>query len=175
MASYTVSDYLLDRINIEDTITKLLWYVDRQNWDAVSALFAEEVVIDYTSMLGGEPVHTNGADQVKVWKGMLEYLDSTQHVASGILVDLPQPTVDKPVQRPMKANFTCNVSAHLVRYAARGGPIIHNAGNYAIKFVRSSPDSMGHPWLVSAFKANIGFISGNTDVVKNPETKVGWL
>lgn len=97
---------------------------------------------------------TNGADQVKVWKGMLEYLDSTQHVAryavslatqpncsrqvSGILVDLPQPTVDKPVQRPMEASLTCNASAHLVRYAARGGPIIHNAVSIVLRQVSSA-------------------------------------
>ncbi|KAJ7931222.1 hypothetical protein B0H13DRAFT_1959480 [Mycena leptocephala] len=174
MTNYTVSDYLLDRINIQDTLNKLVWFVDRQEWDLLSPVFAEELVMDYTSMFGGEPTHTNGVDQAKVWKGMLDYMDSTQHVITGILVDLPQPTGDNFMQPPTEANCSCNVSVTLVRNAARGDPITQSGGYYIIKAVRSS-DSTGNPWRISMFKAHLAFMKGNADVAKNPKTNVGWL
>ncbi|KAJ6586334.1 hypothetical protein DFH09DRAFT_1359699 [Mycena vulgaris] len=89
MSTYIVNEYLLDRINIEDTINRMLmnedsdgflyqtWYVDRREWDKLSSLFTDKIVMDYTSLLGGELAHTTGAAQAQVWRGMLEYLDSS--------------------------------------------------------------------------------------------------
>ncbi|KAJ7669321.1 hypothetical protein DFH06DRAFT_1180592 [Mycena polygramma] len=176
MATYTVNDYLLDRVNIQDTINKLLWHVDRQEWDLLAAqIFADEIIVDYTKMLGGEPTYTTGVDQVKVWKGMLDYMDATQHVATAILVDLAQPTAGETIQPPTEVNCSCNVTVTLVRYAAHGDPITQNGGYYTMKVVRCAPNSSGNPWRVSVFKAHPGFMTGNADVAKNPKTNVGWL
>ncbi|KAJ6626599.1 hypothetical protein B0H10DRAFT_2185634 [Mycena sp. CBHHK59/15] len=45
MSTYSVNDYLLDRTNIRDTIPEVL-----------SSVFADKLVMDYTSLFGGEPI-----------------------------------------------------------------------------------------------------------------------
>ncbi|KAK7046766.1 hypothetical protein R3P38DRAFT_2875736 [Favolaschia claudopus] len=154
MASYTVADYLLDRVQIEETVTRLLWYADRKEWDKISSVFAENIVIDYTNLFGGEPVSTTGTDQAKAWKDMVNYLDATQHVASGLLMDLPQPSADHDsVQRPTEVKFTCNVFASHVKTTARGGPLLDIGGRYNIKAIRLTEALAGNPWRIQSLKA----------------------
>ena len=44
-----------------------------------SDIFADQVFIDYTSMLGGEPYTISGPEQAKTWKEMSVNFDAIQH------------------------------------------------------------------------------------------------
>ena len=44
-----------ERTEIIDTITRLFWSTDHHAWDDVEAVFADRVLLDYTSLQGGEP------------------------------------------------------------------------------------------------------------------------
>ncbi|KAJ6616467.1 hypothetical protein B0H10DRAFT_1395958 [Mycena sp. CBHHK59/15] len=175
MATYSVSDYLLDRVNIQDTITAMTWHVDRKNWDDLSSVFTDKLVMDYTSILGGGPVDTTAVDQAQTWKSMLEYIDSTQHVVAGILIKLPQPISDTPVGIPAVAECSCNCSVTLMRSAAHGDPIQQSGGHYKFKLLRGAPSPSGNPWRISYMKADLAFMKGNADVAMNPKTSIGWL
>ncbi|KAK7059704.1 hypothetical protein R3P38DRAFT_2837345 [Favolaschia claudopus] len=172
MASYTVNDYLLDRVQVEETLHKLLWFVDRKEWDKISTVFADKIIVDYTDLLGGEPAHTTGVDQGKVWEGMLEYVDATQHNATSIILDLPSPTAN--VQRPTEVTLTCNVFASHVRKEVLAGSMLQNGGRYQMKIIRTD-DKSGNPWRISVMKAFGIFYTGNTGITKNPETGIAWM
>ncbi|RKN50564.1 nuclear transport factor 2 family protein [Micromonospora endolithica] len=44
---------LVDQFAIQRVITEYAWFVDRRDWDALVATFADTVVVDYTAMSGG--------------------------------------------------------------------------------------------------------------------------
>ncbi|KAJ7513076.1 hypothetical protein B0H11DRAFT_1948611 [Mycena galericulata] len=175
MPSYSATDYLLDRANIQDTINRMAWYIDRKDWDKVATVFSEKVTMDYSSMLGGEPYETTPVAQAQTWKGMLEYIDATLHGVNGIVVELPQPSADTSIKPPTEASATCSPLVFLRRDAAQGGAILQNGGAWKFKFTKSAPDATGNPWRISFMKADLLFTIGNSDVTKNPKTGKGWV
>lgn len=44
-----------ERDLIIETTIRVAWYADRRLWDEIPNLFAEEVLLDYTSLTGGAP------------------------------------------------------------------------------------------------------------------------
>ena len=55
-------------------------YVDTRQFDRVaSEVLAAELLVDYTSLLGGEPYTISNTEQAKMWEGMLTKLHATQH------------------------------------------------------------------------------------------------
>ncbi|KAJ7136647.1 hypothetical protein C8R44DRAFT_868777 [Mycena epipterygia] len=185
MSTYTVSDYLLDRITIQDAINRMVWYVDRGEWDELSTVFADELVMDYSksflsqlhdpsdnfpvaSLLGGEPTREHHESQPGTNLERLEYMDSTMHAITGIILDLPQPTADKPIQPPMETTATRSALITLRRNATYGDPIVQSGGNYTFTLIRSSPNSTGNLWRISFMKADVSFSKGNAGVAKNP-------
>ena len=55
-------------------------YVDTRQFDRVaSEVLAAELLVDYTSLLGGEPYTISNTEQAKMWEGMLTKLHALQH------------------------------------------------------------------------------------------------
>lgn len=55
--------------------------IDLKSYDGlVNDVYAPRVVIDYTSMFGGNPMETTGKDWVESLKPMMSGFDSTQHI-----------------------------------------------------------------------------------------------
>ena len=55
-------------------------YVDTRQYDKIANdVLAEEVFVDYTSLLGGEPYAISNTEQAKWWQGMLTKLHALQH------------------------------------------------------------------------------------------------
>jgi hypothetical protein len=77
-----------DRNLIIDAITRVTWYADQRRWDDIPDLFADDLVLDYTSLSGGEPVTVKPEGIAGSWKSALANLDATQHLVSNHLVDL---------------------------------------------------------------------------------------
>ncbi|KAH8657562.1 putative peroxisome biosynthesis protein PAS1, partial [Tricladium varicosporioides] len=79
------TNYLMDRANIHDLVTKMSLFLDLSRWSALETeVFAEVVLVDYTSMFGGEPKTFTGKEQVESWKGQIEASGAKkwQHVSS---------------------------------------------------------------------------------------------
>ncbi|KAH9894537.1 hypothetical protein F4778DRAFT_279057 [Xylariomycetidae sp. FL2044] len=122
--SYSVQDYLLDKTNIHDTVTRLTLSFDTKDYAALSrSVYAPDVTIDYTSMFGGQPIQTTSEQWAESLEPMMAPYDSTQHVVTGLLIELPQPA--KGASRPNQCTVIANVMGHLVRRSARGGPMMH--------------------------------------------------
>lgn len=75
-----------DREAVVETCTRLSWYIDRHEWSDVAALLADPVLVDYTSVNGGEPQSYTPAQFSEGLASFLGRLDATQHVQSGHLV-----------------------------------------------------------------------------------------
>jgi SnoaL-like protein len=69
-----------------DVLTRLLHAVDALDWVTVRDAFAAEVLVDYTSLSGGEPETLPAGDLVARWQGLLPGFDATQHLTGPVLV-----------------------------------------------------------------------------------------
>ncbi|EEH34606.1 hypothetical protein PAAG_05655 [Paracoccidioides lutzii Pb01] len=119
-------DYLLDRTNIHDVVTKLSFYLDTYQWDKLidEVFIPNDLIIDYTPSLANEAIVTTATRTVGQWKGLMDGMDTAQHIPSALLISLPQPGPETDV--PQTASVTCNVTVTLVRKDAEGGPQLSN-------------------------------------------------
>ncbi|MFI7441061.1 nuclear transport factor 2 family protein [Nonomuraea indica] len=75
-----------DHLDIVATCTRMAWHADRREWDELADVFADEVLVDYTSLNGGEPAVLAPADIVTAWTAALGGFDATQHLLTNHLV-----------------------------------------------------------------------------------------
>jgi hypothetical protein len=78
----------MDRLDVIDTCTRMAWYTDHREWDALASVFADEVTLDYTSLNGGEAVSLTPDRIVAAWRDTLGGFASTQHLLANHLVDI---------------------------------------------------------------------------------------
>jgi hypothetical protein len=184
--SYTVTQYLLDRANIHDTVCKLvstikhqklkskqstktphktLYYDENNPSGLASEVYAHELTLDYSALTGNPAtVLTGEACATSVSKIIAKY-DSTQHLNSNIVIDLPQPGAAR--QRPDTASVKAQVNAHMVKRAARGGPLMQNGGlvHYELARIPELEEKGVNPWRVTKHQvAMIGWENGNQAV-----------
>jgi ketosteroid isomerase-like protein len=69
-----------------DALTRLLHAIDRLDWAAARACFADEVATDYTSLWGGEPETIPADDLISRWQEFTATLAATQHVTGPIVI-----------------------------------------------------------------------------------------
>ncbi|RYP57942.1 hypothetical protein DL769_009189 [Monosporascus sp. CRB-8-3] len=159
---YDIQTYLLDRANIHDTLTRLPIYYDTKSTEGlIKDVFAPRVEVDYTSILGGQPNHTTGEEWARTLQPMLDAFDSTQHVYTGLLIELPQPGQNSV--RPESCTVVAYGSAHMVRNSS----LKHNGGLVYFEFVRLKDlEEKGlNPWRISKQKVEMAWEEGNKEVM----------
>ncbi|WP_086735297.1 nuclear transport factor 2 family protein [Streptomyces glaucescens] len=77
-----------DRLDVIETCTRMLWYVDLRQWDALPALLAEKVTLDYTSLFGGEPIVRTPDQVIADWSAGLGHLKATQHMIGNQIAEV---------------------------------------------------------------------------------------
>ncbi|OTB17335.1 hypothetical protein K445DRAFT_315975 [Daldinia sp. EC12] len=165
-AQYDILTYLLDKQNIHDTVARLTLNLDLKSSEGlIKDVYAPDVVIDYTSMFGGKPMETTSEAWVKSLEPMMDGLDSTQHVVTNEVIELPQPI--NGVVRPDKAKVVAQVNGHMLRRAARGKPLMHNGGRYHLELVRLLElEKKGeNPWRIKVQATVLGWEDGSSDVM----------
>ncbi|MFF8288990.1 nuclear transport factor 2 family protein [Streptomyces sp. NPDC016309] len=76
----------MDRLDVIDTCNRMAWYADQRAWDALAGVFADEAMLDYTSLNGGEPVALTPSQIVAGWQAGLGAYAATQHLLGNHLV-----------------------------------------------------------------------------------------
>lgn len=79
---------IMERLHVIDTCTRMAWHADQREWDELAEVFADQVILDYTSLNGGEPVTLTPARIVDGWRTGLGVYTATQHLLTNHLVDL---------------------------------------------------------------------------------------
>lgn len=80
------TEYLTARQEIIETVQRIFINTDNRNWDQVKKQFAGQVLLDYTSMAGGEPSTLTPQTIVHLWKELLPGFEQTQHTLSNFEV-----------------------------------------------------------------------------------------
>ncbi|MBO9450677.1 nuclear transport factor 2 family protein [Tropicibacter sp. R16_0] len=71
---------------IRTLVSSIPLAVDRAAYGLAQRAFAPEVVIDYTSLWGGEPATMTPADLMTAWKGIVPGFDATWHELGPVTV-----------------------------------------------------------------------------------------
>jgi hypothetical protein len=139
-----------DADEIRQTITALAHHIDHRRWHELEALFTESVVVNYTSLFGGEPQTPPAADLVTSWRTRLGPLRATQHLLGPIAVDL----------RDLHASAACHVRAYHFREGLAGGPEWMVAGHYLFSLSKQ----LG-AWLIAGMELELFYQAGNINLL----------
>ncbi|MFI0351846.1 nuclear transport factor 2 family protein [Actinomadura sp. 9N407] len=138
-----------DRLDVIETCTRMGWHADRREWDLLATVFAGKVLLDYTSLNGGEPVTLTPEQIVAGWTGVLGGFDATQHLITGHLV-----TVDGDTA-------VCTASFQATHRLANpfGSPLWTLGGTYRFDLVRDGG------WKISGVVMTATWADGNRDLM----------
>jgi hypothetical protein len=130
---------------IIEIITNLFAGADERDWQKVESTMAQTVLLDYTSMAGGEPTQLTPVQITNAWAAFLPGFDHTHHQLSGFEVK--------------ENNGTAN--AHYF------GKAEHFIGN-GVWIVEGSYDTelqkINSDWKITKHKLNFSGQSGNTNL-----------
>jgi hypothetical protein len=132
---------------VQETISRFFIAVDSRNWDEVKKLFADTVLLDYTSMAGGEPANLLSEQIIESWKGLLPGFDSTHHQLGNFIIK-----ADLEV-----AKAFCYVTATHYLKNDSGNNVWTVVGSYDLELVSTCSN-----WLITKMKFNLKYIDGNS-------------
>jgi hypothetical protein len=142
-----------DRLDVQDTLTRMSWFLDRRDWDSLAGVFGDRVLVDYTQPFGGKAENLSGDQLSQRWREQVGRLDATHHVVTGMLVELDGD----------RARVTANVLASLRREGTLGASLWQNGGIYDVGMTR-------HPagWRIVSLTAQILWGNGNAGILQSP-------
>jgi hypothetical protein len=146
--------HVIDHLAIAKACTAMGWYADRHQWDQLEALFAEEVLVDYTSLNGGDPVWSARTDLVAGWRGTLGGLAATQHMMANPLVTITEDAA------------TCLANFQATHLGSVGGTevIWTLGGHYRFALARQSDG-----WRITEIMMSLVWETGTRDVLAGQE------
>ena len=120
---------LVDRQAVEDTVNELFLATDLKDWQRVKATFADQVLFDMTSLVGGDPVEMTPQAIVDAWAEGLGPVQSVHHQTGNFVtsVDGDAATVScygtathfRPEQEKRLTVFVGSYDFHLTRVGDR--------------------------------------------------------
>lgn len=144
-----MADLLLDRTEVVELTLRMAWHLDHCEWEKLVSLFTDEILLDYTSLNGGEPLSVPRADVVAKWRGNRTGLKATQHLLANHIVTLDGDT----------AGATAMFQATHSLPNEHGSPLWTLGGEYRYGFTRTEEG-----WKISALTMNILWADGNRNI-----------
>jgi hypothetical protein len=141
---------------IIEAITIFFKGADDRDWEAMHGLMAEKVLLDYTSMVGGDPNLLTPVEITNGWATFLPGFDKTHHQVSAFRVKLHGHDAD--VDYAGKADHFMDDEVWTVE------------GTYHTKLKKGD-----NGWLITHHKFNCDRQSGNTYLPKRAKEKLGTL
>ncbi|MEM8918240.1 MAG: nuclear transport factor 2 family protein [Pseudomonadota bacterium] len=137
---------LVDRTRITDHVLKYATGIDRHQWDLYRSIFADEIVMDFSSWSGQPAAPMTADDWVTGVRATLEPFDATQHVLTNFVIEVDGDS----------ATCTCYMSAHhhLVTGDLRE---MQSIGGYYVHQLRRE----GNGWLIHHTQLNVTWEMGD--------------
>jgi hypothetical protein len=147
-----MSDELIhDHTAIVALTVRMGWFLDHCQWDALPDLFTEEVLVDYSSLNGGEPAPVQVKDLIERWRSNRAGLSATQHLVSNQIVSVSD---DRST-----ATATAMFQATHVLPNPYGGPIWTLGGEYRYGLVQTAAG-----WRIGGLAMSIIWADGNRHI-----------
>jgi len=69
-------------------VNQMAFSADNRDWTTCRQCFANNVMVDYTSMAGGDPATIPADALIESWEGLLPGFDATQHLLGSHIVSM---------------------------------------------------------------------------------------
>lgn len=139
-----------NRERIVETINRLFYYTDTQNWLALQdEVFAAEVILDMKSMGMEKVMVLDPVEICNMWEKGFEGLDGIHHQSGNIVVDISD----------RKAEAKAYAIASHYRADAQNGKTRTFVGDYEFTL---SESAIG--WRINKFKYNLKYTDGNMNL-----------
>ena len=142
---------LVEEKNVIKTVDRLFVSTDNRDWESVKACFADEFVLDVTSMVGGEPSKMTPQQIADAWAQGLKGLKAIHHQAGNYDVSLMANEADV---------FCYGIAFHYLPNTT-GQNSRTFVGSYNFHLTK-----VGADWKIDIFKYNLKFIDGNLELHK---------
>lgn len=146
-----------NRQAVLETVNKLFIKTDARRWEQVMEIFADSVLLDYTSMAGGEPATLTPEQIVAAWKGFLPGFEATHHQIGNYLIKVKDNHADV---------FCYGTATHYLPNES-GKSVWIVVGSYDFHLTQS-----GGNWRVDRMKFNFKYQDGNTSLPAIAQKKV---
>ncbi len=143
-------DHTMDQ-DIESSVINLFVHTDQREWDQLKKVFADKVVLDYSSFNRQPAAELTPEQIVSAWSGFLPKFQSTHHQLGNLLVK----------RSANKAQVFCYGTASHYFPNESGGNVWIVVGTYAVELIQ-----LRGSWKVSSMKFNFKYQDGNTDLPK---------
>ena len=144
----TPSD-LATRIAVEDVVVRAFVAADEQDWTTLEDCFADPIVLDMTSMVGGEPASMAPREVAVAWAEGFAPLDHVHHQIGNLRTDV----------QGDRATVRCYGVAFHRREAARGVKTRMFVGTYTFDL-----EASGEAWRIHRLAFHLKFIEGNLEL-----------
>ncbi|MEU6563100.1 nuclear transport factor 2 family protein [Nocardia nova] len=134
------------KLAIAETCTRMAVHADHREWELLRTLFADTVLLDYTSLTGGEPVHLTPREITDAWAATLGGYDATQHLIANQLVRIDG----------QRAVCTAAFQATHRLAAAHGASLWTLGGDYRWELAQ-----VGDRWLIDSVVMTATWGDGN--------------
>ncbi len=139
-------DELIDRTEITDHVLKYATGIDRHQWDLYRSIFADQIMLDFSSWSGEPPSMMPADDWVAGVRATLEPFDATQHVLTNFVISLDGDS----------ATCTCYMAAHH-HLVVDGNRQMHSIGGYYVHALERA----GKGWLIHQTQLNVTWEMGD--------------
>ena len=143
---------LVEKDKIKEVVNRLFISTDNRDWQAVSQLFASEVLFDMTSMVGGKPVKLTPQEIVASWEKGLKPLKAIHHQAGNYIVTAKQNEADV---------FCYGIASHYLPNKTNQNTRLF-VGSYIFHLIKN-----GENWQIDKFRFNLKYIDGNPNLEGN--------
>ncbi|MGH1362272.1 MAG: nuclear transport factor 2 family protein [Calditrichia bacterium] len=140
-----------DRNSVQDQITNLFVYTDQDQWDKLRAIFAETVLLDYSSFSGQKASELTSEQIVGAWSGFLPGFRATHHQVGNFQVQID------------------GLTAHVFCYGTASHFFPNNSGRNVWVVVGSYDfelEKNNETWQVKSMTFYFKYQDGNVDLPK---------
>lgn len=144
--------------SIINVVTAIFNGSDERNWNKVESSFAEQVVLDYSSMAGGKPNILTPKEIISAWKTLLPGFQSTHHQVGSFQVNIAGNTATA---------FNNGLALHYLPNET-GNDVWVVVGTYDFGLSKNSKGE----WKVNSMKFNLQKQEGNLQLPSLAQRKV---
>jgi hypothetical protein len=140
-----------DRIQIIETCTRMAWCIDDRDWEGLTGLLADRVMVDYSSSFADPAVEVSARSFVRNLSSVLENLMATQHLVASHVV----------TAEGEDARCVSNVQATHLLDNSTGDSLWTAAGKYSMSLSRT-PEG----WRIAGVTFTQEWATGNREVMR---------
>ena len=147
----------MDKLKIIETVNQFFISVDYRDWKKVKTIFNDKVLLDYTSMTGGQPSVLTSDQIIDSWKGFLPGFDKTHHQIGNYLIE---------IDSDLTKVFCYITATHYLDNESKNNLWIV-VGSYDFELSMNDKN-----WRITKMKFNLKYTDGNNDLPKMAQDRV---